>query len=169
MSKILVVEPRNLLRQAISLALFPDHEVQTTALLENSAAIAKEFDLVIIDSATLGETHHSSRQLVRALQGSKVPMIWIEGSEGEQAGTRDHRLVLTKPIQKHTLQSVVTTCLDNSSVKQNKQIGVTKVAAKEMKTATPSQASRPQIIELVDVVEEPPGSRNRKRQPTKMK
>ena len=33
MSRILVVEPRNVLRQAISLALFPDHEVQTATFL----------------------------------------------------------------------------------------------------------------------------------------
>ena len=59
MSRILVVEPRNILRQAISLALFPDHEVQTATFLSDSnAAIAKEFDLVIIDSAALGETNN---------------------------------------------------------------------------------------------------------------
>ena len=59
MSRILVVEPRNILRQAISLALFPDHEVQmATFLPDSNAAAVKEFDLVIIDSAALRETQH---------------------------------------------------------------------------------------------------------------
>jgi hypothetical protein len=52
MSRILVVEPRNILRQAIGLALFPDHEVQMAAWLsDRHATVAQEFDLVIVDSA----------------------------------------------------------------------------------------------------------------------
>ena len=52
MSRILVIEPRNILRQAIGLALFPDHEVQMAAWLSDShATVAQEFDLVIVDAA----------------------------------------------------------------------------------------------------------------------
>jgi hypothetical protein len=79
MSRILVVEPRNILRQAIGLALFPDHEVQMAALLSDSnATVAQEFDLVIIDSAALRATNTLSSQLVRAVQSWKVPTIWID-------------------------------------------------------------------------------------------
>ena len=125
MSRILVVEPRNVLRQAISLALFPDHEVQTATFLSDSnAAIAKEFDLVIIDSAALRETSNSSSQLIRTVQGWKVPTIWIDDTGGRQAPARDNLVMLTGPIQKDTLQSAVAKCLGISSSKQNGTAGM---------------------------------------------
>jgi DNA-binding NtrC family response regulator len=174
MSKILVVEPRNILRQAISLALFPDHEVQTATFLSdsNAAAIAKEFDLVIIDSGALGETSNSSSQLIRTVQGWKVPTIWIDDIGGNQAHAYDQLVVLTRPIQKDALQSVVAKCLDMSSSKQN---GITSIAVKERMTTkeattvAASQVTGPQVIELVDVVAEPPARRKSKKQQTKTK
>ena len=169
MSKILVVEPRNMLRQAISLALFPDHEVQMAPLLsEGDAAMAQEFDLVIIDSAGLRATNSLSSQLVRAVQSWKVPTIWIDDAAVRQAPARDKLVVLSGPIQKESLQSAVTKCLGISSSKRT-----TSIAAKESMTtkelsATMPQSTSPQIIELVDVVEEPPVSRkNRKQTKTK--
>ena len=58
------------MRQAISLALFPDHEVQSAALLSDSnAALVKEFDLVIIDSAALNETGNSITRDLTATSG----------------------------------------------------------------------------------------------------
>ena len=173
MSRILVVEPRNILRQAISLALFPDHEVQTATLLSDSnAAIAKEFDLVIIDSEALGETSNSSSQLIRTVQGWKVPTIWIDDIGGDQAHAYDQLVVLTRPIQKDTLQSAVANCLGISSSKQNSTASIPAkepMATKETRTATASQGTGPQIIELVEVVAEPPESRKNKKQQTKTK
>ena len=168
MSKILVVEPRNVLRQAISLALFPDHEVQTATFLSDSnAAIAKEFDLVIIDSEALGETSNSSSQLIRTVQGWKVPTIWIDDTGGDQAPAYDQLLVLTRPIQKDTLQSAVANCLGISSSKQNGTVGMLakeRKVTKEAITAAVSQSAGPQVIELVDVVAEPPERRKSKQQ-----
>jgi DNA-binding NtrC family response regulator len=173
MSRILVVEPRNVLRQAISLALFPDHEVQTATFLSDSnATIAKEFDLVIIDSQALGETGNSSTQLIRTVQGWKVPTIWIDDTGGDQAHAYDQLVVLTRPIQKDTLQSAVAKCLGMSSSKQN---GITSIAVtermttKEATTVATPRVTGPQVIELVDVVAEPPPRRNSKKQQTKTK
>jgi hypothetical protein len=172
MSRILVVEPRNILRQAISLALFPDHEVQTaTFLSDNNVAGVKEFDLVIIDSGALGETSNSSRQLIRTVQGWKVPTIWIDDTGGGQAHAHD-QLVLRRPIQKEALQSVVAKCLGMSSSKQN---GITSIAMKERmttkkaRTVAAPEVTDPQVIELVDVVAEPPARRKSKKQQTKTK
>jgi len=172
MSRILVVEPRNILRQAIILALFPDHEVQTATFLSDSnAAIAKEFDLVIIDSSALGETSNSRSQLIRTVQGWKVPTIWIDDTGSDRAHAYNQLVVLTRPIQKDALQSVVAKCLGMSSLKQN---GITSIAVKERmttkeaRTAAASQVTGPQVIELVDVVAEPP-ERRKKKQPTKTK
>lgn len=171
MSRILVVEPRNILRQAISLALFPNHEVQMATFLSHSnAAVAKDFDLVILDSAALREANALSSQLIRAVQGWKVPTIWIDDTGGSQAPARDKLVVLTRPVQKDSLQSAVAKCLGISSSKQNgtPSIPVSEpMATKETSSAAVSQGAGPQIIELVDVVEEPP--ERRKRQQTKTK
>ena len=120
MSRILVVEPRNILRQAISLALFPDHEVQFVALLSDSnAALVKEFDLVIIDSAALNETGNSITEILQRLQGWKIPTIWIDDTGRGPTAAYDKLIVLTSPIQKDTLQSAITKCLDRSPSEQN--------------------------------------------------
>jgi CheY-like chemotaxis protein len=171
MSKILVVEPRNVLRQAISLTLFPDHEVQTaTFLSDGNAAAAKEFDLVIIDSEALGETGNSSSQLIRTVQGWKVPTIWIDDTGGRQAPARDNLVMLTGPIQKDTLQSAVAKCLGISSSKQNGSVlAKERMTTKESRTVAVSQVTGPQVIELVDVVAEPPARRKSKKQQTKTK
>src|SRR5215510_1315963 len=173
MSKILVVEPRNMLRQAISLALFPDHEVQMAPLLsEGSAAVAQEFDLVIIDSAALRATNSLSSQLVRAVQSWKVPTIWIDDAAVHQAPARDKLVVLSEPIQKESLQSAVAKCLGVSPSKLDGTASTSakeSMATKEVRTVTSSQSSGPQIIELVDVVAEPPESRKNRKQPTKTK
>ena len=172
MSRILVVEPRNILRQAISLALFPDHEVQTTTFLsEANAAVAKEFDLVIIDSAALRETSNSSSQLSRTVQGWKVPTIWIDDTEGGH-DPDDQLVVLIRPIQKDTLQSAVAKCLGMSSSKQNGTAGILakeRMATKEASTVAVPQVTGTQVIELVDVVAEAPGRKKNKKQQTKTK
>src|SRR5215510_994663 len=169
MSRILVVEPRNMLRQAISLALFPDHEVQMAALWSSShATLAQEFDLVIIDAGTLRAASTFSSPLIRAVQSWTVPTIWIDDTGAREAPAREGLVVLTGPIQKESLQSAVTKCLGTSSSKRT-----TSIAAKESMTAkelsaTMPQSTSPQIIELVDVVEEPPAPRkNRKQTKTK--
>ena len=171
MSRVLVIEPRNVLRQAISLALFPDHEVQTATFLSDSnAAIAKEFDLVIIDSAAFRETSTSSSQILRAVQGWKIPTIWIDDTGGRQAPARDNLVMLTGPIQKDTLQSAVAKCLGISSSKQNGTAGILakeRMATKEASTVAVSQVTGPQVIELVDVVAEPPGRKKSKKQQPK--
>ena len=130
MSRILVVEPRNILRQAIGLALFPDHEVQMAAWLSDShATVAQEFDLVIVDAAALRATNTLNSQLVRAVQSWKVPTIWIDDTGARQAPARDKLVVLTGPIQKESLQSAVTKCLGISSSKQNSTTSIPAKAA----------------------------------------
>lgn len=173
MSRILVVEPRNLLRQAISLALFPDHEVQLAALLsDSSAVVAKEFDLVIIDSAALSETGNSSTETLQRLQGWKIPTIWIDDTGSGPAAAHDKLIVLASPIQKDTLQSAITKCLDRSPSKQNVTASTPakeRMATTEARNAAAPQAVGPQIIELVDVVAEPPKRRKSKIQEKRTK
>jgi hypothetical protein len=173
MSKILLVEPRNILRQAISLALFPDHEVQFASLSSDcSELVARELDLVIIDSTALKETDKSSVEFLHKLQAWKVPTIWIDDAGGGQAVAHDKLVVLGSPIQKDALQAAIAKCLDRSSAKEN---GLASMPAKEQiattegRTATASQATGPQIIELVDVVAEPPPRRKSRAQEKRAK
>jgi hypothetical protein len=80
--------------------------------------------------------------------------------------------MLTGPIQKDTLQSAVAKCLGISSSKQNGTAGMLakeRNVTKEAITAAVSQSAGLQVIELVDVVAEPPERRKSKKQQTKTK
>ncbi|HXV79300.1 MAG TPA: hypothetical protein VEG60_05430 [Candidatus Binatia bacterium] len=163
MSRILVVEPRNLLRQAISLALSRDHEVQVaSALSDSDLAGALECDLVIIDAAALRGTSHWSSQLVPTVEGWKIPTIWIDDGGGSAVHARDTLVVLNKPIQKDALQAVVTKCLGMSATEQN---GAPDAAVEEgtaTNSAITAVSQGAQMIELVHVVAEPPERRKRR-------
>ena len=160
MSRILLIEPRDILRQAISLALFPDHEVQLATLFSDSnELIALQFDLIIIDSAALSAPGNSDGEFLHKLRASKIPTIWIDDTRVGEAATHDKLVVLASPIQKDALQAAMTRCLDRSSVKSDAPASMPakeRMATKEARTAPEFQATGPQIIELVDVVAEPP-------------
>jgi hypothetical protein len=174
MSKILVVEPRKILQQAIRLALCPDHEVQLDAhLADQEPPGIKDFDLAIIDAAALRDAKMLSTGHLRAVQGWKIPKIWIDEAARVQAPGRDKSVVLTKPIQKQTLQAAVATCLGASS--PGKQNGTGRQPAKGTTGSGATTASGsgttagPVIIDLVDVVEEPPERKSHGRQQRKTK
>jgi hypothetical protein len=161
MSKILVVEPRKILQQALRLALWPDHEVQLDAnLSDKEPAALIEFDLAIIDAAALREVNVPSTQVLRAVQAWTIPKIWIDDAERTQAPGRDELRVLTKPVEKDTLQAAVATCLGAAlSSKQNGNSGPpAKTTTRSTRTTAsdPSTTAEVPIIDLVDVVEEPP-------------
>ena len=171
MSKILVVEPRKILQQAIRLTLWPDHEVQLeTNLTDKEPSAIKNFDLAIIDAGALRNVSVLGTQLLRAVQGWKIPKIWIDEAERVQAPSRNKLMVLTKPIQKETLQSAVATCLGGSlPAKQN---GTGRLSAKGATGATAKDSRNPAvapIIELVDVVEESPERKSHNQQQRKTK
>jgi hypothetical protein len=165
MSKILLVEPRNILRQALSLALFADHEVHlASGLPDRDAAGALGCDLVIIDAAALRETGHAKSDLVATVQGWKVPTLWIDDPEGNQGSARADLVVLARPIRKDALQQAIAECLQMVSIQANRapSLGVKgEQAAKEETTTAMAQHS--QVIELVDVVAEAPESRKSKK------
>jgi hypothetical protein len=173
MSKILVVEPRKILQQALRLALCPDHEVQLEAnLADKEPAAVMEFDLAIIDAAALREVNVPRTQVLRAVQAWTMPKIWIDEAERTQA-PGDELRVLTKPIEKDRLQAAVATCL--GAALSSKQNGNSGPAAKETTRSTRTTASVPStiaevpIIDLVDVVEEPPAHNRYSRRQRKTK
>ena len=104
MGKILLIEPQKILQQAISLFLFPEHEVR----VENEAGAAvssfKDYDLVIIDGAALREHNRLTAEVLRAVQGCKTPTLWLEEEASSQAPKRDKLAVVKKPLEKGALE-----------------------------------------------------------------
>ena len=110
MSKILVVEAHRMLQQAIALALFPDYEVEiASAILESSAL--KDFNAVIVDLKSLGESAGGAEAAIRAVQSWKVPTVWVQGSSHEPTPQRENLIPIIAPIEKDVLLSALAECL----------------------------------------------------------
>lgn len=160
MSRILIVEPRNILRQAIILALFPDHEVRSVPqLADHNEALAKDFDLLIVGVSTLSEAASFHHPLLQKVQDWKIPMIWIDDPGDGQTVPHGKIVVLKSPIQKDALDSAIAKCLEGSPANHNGTASLLEkgqTTTKETRTAAAFHTTGPQIIELVDVVAEPP-------------
>ena len=160
MSRILVIEPRRMLRQAIVSSLFPENDVQLVEFLPESSAV-NDFDVMIVDAASLRETKGLRLQGLGALLSLGIPTIWIEGGESGQIPARDQVFVLQKPLSRESLLSALGQCRGISSVvKRNGTVvrhpkggrSPSQGVAEEKKLA--GAANTAEIIELVDVVEE---------------
>jgi hypothetical protein len=174
MSKILVVEPRKILQQAICLALCPDHEVQLDANLSEKKPITiKDYDLAIIDAAALRDPNVPNTQNLRVLQEWKIPKIWIDEADRGQAPRGDKLVVLTKPIQKESLQAAVATCLGASLARRpngsGRQPARETIGSGGTTVSDSGAAAGPVIIDLVDVVEESPERKSQGRQQRRTK
>ena len=145
MSKILVVEPQRMLQVAIAFALFPDHEVQITPSLPEASEL-RDFDAVIVDAVSLGESGKAAVQGIRTVQGWKVPTILVERAPTVHIPRRGKLISIKSPIGKESLQLALAECLGNrSKTKRNGDAAGLGLAARDSK-----------LIELVDVVEEGP-------------
>ena len=186
MSKILVVEPHRMLQQAIALALFPEHEVKIVSAIPESSAL-KDFDAVIFDLKSLGESAGGAEAAIRAVQSWKVPTVWVQGSSHEPTPQRENLIPIIAPIEKDVLLSVLAECLGtiskekrldpstrapalagdsrsgfrptgvpegatSSPVEIHKAAGSSK--AKDNQGGAAAPAGDPEVIELLDVVEE---------------
>jgi DNA-binding response OmpR family regulator len=168
MSKILLVEPYKMMQQAIAVALFPAHEIEIAETLPEADTVAaiKNYDVVLMDAAALREKDCLSAQTARALQTSRVPIIWLESEAGSGIETRDRVVVLHRPITRDALTAALVDCLGLSSTtsrkekvdgteKERKQAERGPAKDKKRKTAAAADQPQPEIIDLVDVVEEP--------------
>jgi hypothetical protein len=152
MGKIFLIEPHRVLQQAIALSLFPEHDVRVANAADPSTIAAlNEIDLLIIDAAALREGGHLSPEMNRAIQSSSIPTVWIDDDDSSLPPKRDKLAVVLKPIESGALQSALAGLLAPAS------------ARKERKTPTrKAKAGRePELIDLVEVVEEEPPSEDR--------
>ena len=165
MSTILVIEPHRMLQQAFATALPFTHKVQLMEILPEISAI-QDFDVVIIDAAALMDKAGLAARELRALQSWKVPTIWIENDGGVEAPSGDRLVTLAMPVQKDALLKALAACLTATSGEESqaatartkaKPVAKDAKKAKEPISAVPA-ASKPAIIELVEVVEEAPAA-----------
>jgi hypothetical protein len=150
MSKVLLIEPHKVLQQALALSLFPEHEVRIEESIDAArlAGLA-DVDLLIIDAAALREKGRLTPDLLRAIEASKLAILWLDGENGPK-GSRLASVAM--PIDAATLQDAVTALLTGTAIKAPAK---KRAQLESIKTAAPDQAE-PQPIELVEVVDEEP-------------
>jgi hypothetical protein len=159
MSKILVVQPYKMLQQAIALFLFPQHQARMTNSIPDSSEI-RDVDAAIIDAAALRETEKLSSQAIRSLEEWKIPIVWIDTVKSPLAPSNDNLVWVNTPIAKQSLQSALTQCLGElprSARKKTRPTSREKLSSRD--AANCGNPLNREVIDLVEVVEEPPKNR----------
>lgn len=171
MGKILLVEPQKILQQAISLSLFPEHDVKIESEIASAAGSFKNYDILIVDAAALRERNQLTPDVIRSIQGCKTPTLWLEEDAASQTPKREKFVVVKKPIEKEMFESALADLVSpglsrerSSSVAPRPSKG-----APKKKPAEASEQSSFQFIDLVDVVEEQPPPKQGKKAPRKSK
>ena len=156
MSKVLLVEPDRMLRQAFTVALFPEFQIEVVEAMPDAAP--KDVDTMIVDAAALREQPKSAR-IMRAVTGWHLPIIWIDGDPPGPAPDPARCIRLKRPVAKEALRRALAQCLSATAAPKST------VSAEPAKTPL-GKKTRPKkavdiaasenrnFIELVDVVEE---------------
>lgn len=173
MGKILLIEPQKVMRQAISLYLFPEHDVVVEEHLKSANVESlKDYDLMIIDGAALREVGRLPSESIRAIQGCKTPVVWLEQDEASHSPKRDKLIILNKPIEREKFQSALNALLSSAAPSRTRKGSIADSVPKEgsvKKRAEELPQAELPFIDLVDVVEEQPPSKQRKKTSRKSK
>jgi len=156
MSKVLLVEPDKMLRQAFTVALFPEFQIQVVDAIPDAAPL--DFDAMIVDAAALHEQPKSAR-IIRAVTGWHLPMIWIDGDQPGPAPDPAHCVRLKRPVTKEALRRALAQCLSATVAPQSTVSAEPAKTPLGKKTRTKkavdiAAGENRNFIELVDVVEE---------------
>ena len=151
MGKILLIEPDKILKQAISLSLFPEHEVEESSSGSIDNNTLKEYDLLIVDGSALSERNYLTPEFTRTIRRSDIPTIWLEDDESSRPFVKDKLLFVKKPIERETFQSALNSFL---SPKTPKKAGGVDAAPREREKQTKGQQKEFHFIELSEVVDE---------------
>lgn len=179
MGKILLVEPSRILRQAISLFLFPENEVHAQERITDPKTESLEgYDLLILDGPELRDHGWWSAELEQSVQSSGVPVLWLEDENGIEHAAQGKHSVLKKPVVRDTLRTAAGSFLsaDAPQKKRGRQTApredqtqaARKPEAEESPPELPQQGAF-QFIDLVDEVEEEPTPAQPKTSTTKSK
>ena len=158
MSKILVVQPYQMLQHAIRVSLFPQHQARVTSAIPQLSDIG-DVDAAIIDAAALRETETLSGEAVRLLQDWKIPIVWIDSVDSPVKPGKSKCVQVNTPIARHTLQTALAECLDElpRSARNKTRPGNREKPSSDEEASRQASVTR-QIIDLVEVVEEGFGS-----------
>ncbi len=158
MSTILVIQPYKMLQHAIALSLFPQYQVRMTAVIPASDEF-EDVDAVIIDAASLRETHGLTGEAMALLRDWEVPMVWIDNGDSSLVPPRGKLLIVAeRPIGRQSLQKAVAECLEESAKTTGKKSAPAREEG-ECPKAEPvvaEKGAQADVIDLVDVVHEAP-------------
>jgi len=164
MGKILLIGPNRILNQAVSLYLFPQHDVQVKSNLEEIDPKAlQEYDLLIVD-APAGADGKSGTAVTRSIQKLKTPTLWLEEDGSTPPAKRKGLLSLKIPIKREAFQKALDDLLSTDKPgkeKSGSQGGGGAGGQTAKKRGRGREAKSPQgeiqFIDLVDIVEEEAG------------
>jgi hypothetical protein len=165
MSHILLIEPDRMLRQAFTMALFPEHQLKVAHSIPESAP--EKADVLIVDAVALQRLEPISAQQLCLLAAWKLPTIWVGGNQLIPAAIRDQVVAIEPPLVKEGLQRALAQCLGKTAIL--KRVGNAASARSETPSVAKPKAKRisdsaqkagESFIELVDVVEEVSASEN---------
>ena len=156
MSKVLLIEPDKMLRQAFTVALFPEFQIEVVEAMPDAAP--KDVDAMIVDAAALHELPKSAR-IVRAVTGWHLPIIWIDGDQPGPAPDPARCIRLKRPVAKEALRRALAQCLSVTAAPKSTVSAEPAKTPLGKKTRTKKAADiatseNRNFIELVDVVEE---------------
>ena len=156
MSKVWLIEPDKMLRQAFTVALFPEFQIQVVEAIPDAAP--KDVDALIVDAAALHEQANSTR-IVGAVTGWHLPIIWIDGDQPGQAPDPAQCVRLKRPVAKEALRRALSQCLSATAAPKSTVSAEPAKTPLGKKTRTKKAADNAagenrNFIELVDVVEE---------------
>jgi hypothetical protein len=179
MAKILLIEPEQILRQAISLALFPEHDVRVEENLTTARLGSLEgYELLIVDGAALRENEHPDKDLTRAVLDCKTPTLWLDDSGATQAPKKEKLLVMNTPIERELFRSAINDLLSGdappakaATISSPAPAVKNQQARRETtdETAGPAEQGSFGFIDLVEVAEEKGSSQQEKRTTKKSK
>ena len=153
-----------MLNQAVSLYLFPQHDVQVKSNLEEIDPKAlQEYDLLIID-APAGADGKSGTEVTRSIQKLKTPTLWLEEDESTPSPKREGLLSLKMPIERKAFQKALDDLLSTDKPGKEKSGsqgggrtgGQTPKMRGGEREAKSRQGDTP-FIDLVDIVGEERG------------
>jgi hypothetical protein len=174
MGKILLIEPYKILQQAMGLFLLSEHEVQMEEGLSASGIGSfKDYDLLIVDGAALREREQLTPEVTRAVQGCKIPTLWLEDNEASQAPKREKLMIIKKPIEKDAFEASLAGLLSSPVAKERKSPPISVIpkaeTTKGMAKKRQAESSQLELIDLVYIVEEQPPPKQGRKTPKKSK
>lgn len=173
MGKVFLIEPLKVLRQAITLSLFPEHDVMgKDDIGASEVAGFQDYDLLIVDAAALRERNRLTPDIIRAIQGCKTPTVWLEEDPSSHTVKREKLVIVKKPIEKEPFQLAVAGLLSppgHAKERIGSLVAATSKGTAKKGSGETSEQSDFRFIDLVDVVDDKPPPKQGKKAPRKSK